>query len=66
MPDPTPKACPDCRYYFNSDVLDEPVCRRGVTYGRHVVPTPSISTMRHDHWWGDAGCGPDAKLWEPK
>jgi hypothetical protein len=61
---PAPE-CSDCRYYFASPLLDEPACRRGVTYGRHHVPTPAISTMRHDNWWGQAGCGKDGKLWEP-
>lgn len=60
------KQCPDCRYYFTSDALAEAVCRRGVTYGRHQVPAPAISTMRHDHWWGAGGCGSEAKLWEPR
>jgi hypothetical protein len=59
------KECSDCRYYWSAPVLEEPVCRRGVTFGRHAVPTPSVKTMRDEHWWGHVGCGPDAKYYEP-
>lgn len=62
----TQRECATCRYHFTSDALAEAVCRRGVTYGRHQVAAPAISTMRHDHWWGENSCGVDGKLWEPR
>ncbi len=63
-----PPFCCECKHYEpapeNRPDVD-PQCRRGVTYGRHAVPTPSIVTMRDPHWWGNVGCGPDAQYWEP-
>jgi hypothetical protein len=60
-----PRDCSDCRFHFNSAQIPEPLCRRGVTYGRHPVAAVSVKTMRDDHWWGHQACGQEARLWEP-
>ena len=62
----TDDKCQSCRHYFNSKRLVEPVCRRGVTYGRHPVSVVPCGTMRDDRWWGNQACGSEAKLWEAK
>ncbi len=60
MPD-----CASCRHYQAAPALPEPLCHKGVHYGKAVITAVSAKTMRHSGWWGNESCGEEGKHWEP-
>ena len=58
--------CESCKHFDPAPLLPEPLCHKGVQYGRAVVSAVSVKTMRDDHWWGAHACCEEGRFWEAK
>jgi hypothetical protein len=61
-----PEPCESCKHYDAAPSLPEPLCHKGVRYGRALVSAVSVRTMRDDHWWGRDGCQQEGRFWEAR